>query len=372
MNLYFIANANLVHAWNWLRPIIGHGHVIRILSYAPVQRQFDGFDEVETIDLCQINNTPRLRFLYWARWLKNYLTNEKVDILHAHQVQAAGWLGWLSGFHPLVVSAWGSDLLIEPHKNRVRRWLVQRVLSACDRLVTPSPELSKAAIALGFPEKQIDLIPWAVDTQVFSPYPQDRKKTLEKLGLPPDSQIILSPRSPTPRYNIKEIILAFGQIAANREGIYLILLEFNPDPEYVFELRSIVTELNLTESVRWLPAITNRFEMAELYRAAHVMVSIPSSEGYGLSVYEAMACGCACVITDLPVFEQRVIQEKHALKIIPGDVGGLVEALVFMLDHPTSRKAFATEGIELAGSMSEDSLGLKIEELYSKVLSAHN
>jgi len=52
------------------------------------------------------------------------------EILNPHYVNIAGYLGAVSNFHPLVITAWGSDILLVPKQNRIygalTRWALRR------------------------------------------------------------------------------------------------------------------------------------------------------------------------------------------------------------------------------------------------------
>lgn len=48
--------------------------------------------------------------------VKMFIRKIKLGILHAHYVTDYGLIGALTNFHPLIVSVWGSDVLIAPKK----------------------------------------------------------------------------------------------------------------------------------------------------------------------------------------------------------------------------------------------------------------
>jgi glycosyltransferase involved in cell wall biosynthesis len=56
-------------------------------------------------------------------------------------------------------------------------------------------------------------------------------------------------------------------------------------------------------------------QMAWYYQAADVCVSIPSSDSSPRSVWEAMACGCPVVISDLPWVRELITPERDALVV---------------------------------------------------------
>src|SRR2546428_447287 len=84
-----------------------------------------------------------LRLATAARYRRSrfYRLLERInpDVLHAHYVSDYGFLAALSKRHPLVVSAWGSDILVDPGLSPITRRVVRWVLGQAD-LVTYDAE----------------------------------------------------------------------------------------------------------------------------------------------------------------------------------------------------------------------------------------
>ena len=72
-------------------------------------------------------------------------------------------------------------------------------------------------------------------------------------------------------------------------------------------------------------------QMADYYRAADVCVSIASSDSSPRSVWEAMACGAPCVLSDLPWVHELIKDEEHALVVLIDDEA-VAEAMRRLLD----------------------------------------
>jgi len=114
----------------------------------------------------------------------------------------------------------------------------------------------------------------------------------------------------------------------------LVLLHFNVDSNYLAKLKQIIKSKKLEETVLWLPPQDGPPDMAALYRMADIVVSIPSSDGYGFTVYEAMATGCPTVISDLPVFDDELIDGVHTLKVPVKEAAQTNRALTHLLNNP--------------------------------------
>lgn len=81
-----------------------------------------------------------------------------------------------------------------------------------------------------------------------------------------------------------------------------------------------------------------------LYQGAHIFLSPSRLEGWGLTVVEAMACGCAVVATRtgcVPVFEEG----GNLLAVEPGDPAALEAALESLLRDPGECRDMAERGL---------------------------
>jgi glycosyltransferase involved in cell wall biosynthesis len=77
--------------------------------------------------------------------------------------------------------------------------------------------------------------------------------------------------------------------------------------------------------------------MADYYRAADVCVSIPSSDGSPRSVWEAMGCGRACVVSDLPWLYDLLRPGKDVIAV-PIDPEAVATEVLGLLGDPARRE----------------------------------
>jgi L-malate glycosyltransferase len=367
MKICFLADGASIHTHRWVTPLIDRGYAVHVASYRPISHGVPG---AEFVDLTKLSNTRKFRFLSWAWWLRGYLADLNPDILHAHQIQAAGWLGAMSRFHPFIVSSWGSDLLIEPHKSVLRRTLVRSVLKTSDRLIVPSRLVAQAAYDLGYPTSKTHLIPWGVETDIFRPNPDDRSATRQQLGFFPDTKVILSPRSLARLYNHDILLEAISALRSRIPNVLLVLLRYNIDPLTATRLEAQVTELGLEQHVRWLSPQTSA-ELAQLYRAADVVASIPSSEGYGFTVYEAMAAGCPTLITDLPVYTDELVDGVHTLKVPVRDVVATSQRLYQLLTDDSLARKLHARALDIAQAHNVSQRISQADALYRELTKQH-
>ena len=149
-----------------------------------------------------------------------------------------------------------------------------------------------------------------------------REEARRTLGLPP-GPVILSPRSDGDVYNAQIILRAFESVADERNNITLVLLRTLSGGRSLGPLRH-------PERVRTVGRVPYE-AIADYYRAADVCVSLASTDSSPRSVWEAMACGAPCVLSDIPWVRELITHEEHAL-IVPIDAEALAEALRRLLD----------------------------------------
>ncbi|CAM4086174.1 glycosyltransferase family 4 protein [Deinococcus marmoris] len=86
--------------------------------------------------------------------------------------------------------------------------------------------------------------------------------------------------------------------------------------------------------------------LRRLYNESAIFVSGSYSEGWGLAPSEAMLCGCALAITDIPGHEDFSKSGQYALLSQPGDWQGMASNISKLLDDDHLRLKLARTGSE--------------------------
>lgn len=366
VKICYIVDAGNIHTIRWIEPLINRGHEVHVLSFVHCARVLPGV--ANHVDLTTINNNPKIRFALWGRWVYRYVHLIKPHILHAHQIPGAGWVGVMAKYHPFVVSAWGSDLMVEPHKSRFRRLLLQIVLRQAEQLTVPSPAMADVASRLGVPSQQLHIVPWGVETSVFTASIDDKLQTRLALGIDPHAPVLLAPRRIAPLYHLHTLITAVQLLIPRFPSLRLFVLRYDPDVTYMAQIEQEIEAKGLRKHIHWLPAQDSHEEMARLYRMADIVISIPASEGYGSTVLEAMACGTPTIITDLPVFESDFTDSVDTLKVPVGDDAKTAGAAEQLLDNQKLYHSLAINGLKKGHDKSVSDRVEQVESLYRSLV----
>ena len=151
MKLATLANASVVHTRRWVEHFRARGHDVRVFSLQPgwtepgaggLGRAFaaagaaGGADSMIRLPALPLPGV--LRYPLSVPRLRRELERFRPDVVDAHFVPNYGLMGALSGFRPLSVAAWGSDLLVTASagallQNARARFVLERAaLVLCD------------------------------------------------------------------------------------------------------------------------------------------------------------------------------------------------------------------------------------------------
>lgn len=100
-------------------------------------------------------------------------------------------------------------------------------------------------------------------------------------------------------------------------------------------------------------------EHLRINNASSIYVAASCSEGWGLTIGEAMMCGQAVVCTDANGFLEMAVNERNALVSPVRDANALAANIIRLLDNDKERCRIAQQGLE-------DIKQFDIEESYNK------
>jgi glycosyltransferase involved in cell wall biosynthesis len=157
-----------------------------------------------------------------------------------------------------------------------------------------SEDLARGAVELGADRDLTRIVQFGFDPAVFSPgpAPEALRDAYDLAG----HRVVLSPRGLTPLYRHEVAIAALAHLP---DDVVLLLVKSQAQPEYVARLEAAIRENGLEARIRWVPPIAHD-QMADHYRAADVVVSLPTTDAFSVSALEAMGCGVPIVMAEVP------------------------------------------------------------------------
>ncbi len=85
-------------------------------------------------------------------------------------------------------------------------------------------------------------------------------------------------------------------------------------------------------------------QLEEIYRQADILVNPSLSEAFGMCLVEAMACELPVVASKVGGMKEIVLDQQTGIFFESGNVAGLVDALVYLIDNAQRRRDFGQMG----------------------------
>jgi glycosyltransferase involved in cell wall biosynthesis len=237
-------------------------------------------------------------------WMRRLIADVRPDVVHSHWIPFAA-LAAMAGARPLVVTAWGSDVYAAGRRRRLeaRFGLRRASLATAD-----SADLLARLEKLGPASLRTLLVNWGVDLDVFRiPTQQERHELKARIGLGP-GPVVLSPRGVKEIYNPAVVVGAFARARAKIPDLQLVLKHSDD--------AVVPPEWSRAPGVHLVGAV-DADQMRDLFQAAELTVSIAASDSSPRSVWEAMACGSAAIVSDLPWVHELIVDGRHAAVVEP-------------------------------------------------------
>jgi glycosyltransferase involved in cell wall biosynthesis len=315
LHLCLLGDANSVHLRRWAAEMLTRGYRVSVVTARP-----GDIAGVEQRVLPPVSRSTD--WLWRAGAARRAVDRLAPDIVHAHYVTSYGHLAARIDRHPLVMTAWGSDLLVTPHTNPLLHWLTGWTLRRADLATGDSQDLVEA-IRRHAPRIRAEPVHWGADLAKFRPAPQAPAPGFE----------IVSLRAWDTNYNIDVIVAAFAllcrHLPESASGLppHLHLLGGGPQEA---ALRAQVAGLGLASRVSFHGRVGDAAMLGAIQRC-RVSVSIPSSDATSVSVLESMACGLPVLASDLPANRQWL---AAGMLVPPRDPQALADALLRLAQHP--------------------------------------
>ena len=237
---------------------------------------------------------------------KSLLQDLQPDLVHAGPVQTCAYLAALSGFHPLLVMSWGSDIVAYADRNAEWRRATEVALGTADGFFCDCATVRESARRfMAIPESRIVQFPWGIKRGLFSP--SGPAEPREQLGFNPDSFVFISTRSWEPLYDIGLLLEAFDRAYMENDRLRLLLLGGGSAAGRV---RRFIADHKLDEVVI-PPGVIASSETPRWFRAANAYVSCARSDGTSISLLEAMATGLPAVVTNIASNREWIAEDEN-------------------------------------------------------------
>lgn len=326
MRIAFLGDGGLNHVGRWVSYFSGRDHEVLLLS----------FEDVTGCAFPAVRLTKRLPtklfgYLSALGAVKKLLADFQPQLVNALYVGGYGFIGALCRRRPFVVSALGSDLLVDYPSSPIHRAQIRYAIRHADLVTTDADVLSDIASDIGAPREKILKAYFGIDAAVYhTPVDENGKENSS-------APTVVSTRKLHPIYNIDVLIDAAPEII-EAVGARFIVVGEGPERE---GLERLAARRGVADRIEFAGRMTTEGIVASLQSAA-AYVSTSRSDSTSVSLLEAMACGAPPVATDIPANGEWIEDGVNGLLFPPGDRHALARAVIRMIeDRDLARSARA-------------------------------
>ncbi len=324
------------------------GHRVTVFSHSPIAPEVFG-------DSAEINITRGRRF--WTQTvLSRALFRVKPDLLFL-PIQTVPL--YRPANLKVVATIHDIDFLVYPAmyewKNRfLLRWFSRVVARNATKLIAVS-EYSRGEIMKFYKRSMDDIavVYHGFDRKNFRPPVSMEEKTMvvsniqKKYAIP--GNVVLFVGAMQPRKNINRLIEAFELYKANGDGANLVLVSGNGWREN--EIMKRIKSSFALKNIHVLKNVPYR-DLTGLYWNASVFVLVSMSEGFGLPILEAMACGTPVLTSNSTALAE--IAHDASIMIDPKDGNAISNGLEKILTDSQTKKQLIEAGFDRVITFSWD------------------
>lgn len=329
MKICLLAARNSIHTVRWANALAQRSHEVHLIS------MHTGGDPLDPrVVVHRLFSSPPWGYYLNRFQLRSLLMTIRPSVLHAHYASGYGTLARLCGWHPYILSVWGSDIYEYPYQSQFNLRTIRKNLGAADCVLSTSRAMA-AQVSLVSPETHVHRVtPFGVDCDVF--YPSHG----HDIGQP---ICIGTVKGLNHYYGIDTLLRAFALLhemcpSANvwRGCIY-------GGGPLEGDLRTLCGGLGLSCIVEMRGAIPHA-QVPETLRNIQVFCALSRQESFGVSVLEASSCGVPVVVTDIGGLPEVVRDKETGILVPPEDPLAAATAIYSLVQDADIRTEMGLRG----------------------------
>jgi len=290
-----MGNAESPHLIKWARELVKHVDLY-VLSFQGIDSVFYSWlDKNKCFSFNQKISVEGGNFhlIKLLPKIRRIIRQIKPDFINAHYITSYGFLAALTKtpHSKLILSAWGSDILVTPFQSNLKKNITQYSLKKAF-LITSDSQYMSEKIKLLHPQAYVTTFPFGLEKLPECSI-EDKKPWL-----------FFSNRALSPNYRIDWILELFSEICKTTSEARLIIANDGSEKDNLIQK---ALQHGINNYIEWVGFI-NAEKQAEIYKKATYFFSVPINDATSVSLLEAMAYGCVPIVSDIPANREWI---KH-------------------------------------------------------------
>ena len=295
-----------------------------------------------------INRIKRLLELAKAiLTIKSIAKSFNADMVIAERTTSYGFLASLSGIKPIAIAQQGiTDLW--PSKSALyifKKILQDQAFRKADLIHAWGNVMAEHMIESNVDMSKVMILPKGINLDFF-----EFKNNSEETFI---NAIVT--RSLHPEYKHDVILKAFGIVKKKQIPFKLTIIG---DGIELIKLKSLAKELNIENEVDFAGRIDNK-DIPKYLQKSNFYISMPITEGVSSSLFEAMACGCFPIVSDLPGNRCWISQKVNGILVSSKNEYKLAEEIEWAFKNNDFTKKSITENRILVEKSANYKINMK-------------
>jgi glycosyltransferase involved in cell wall biosynthesis len=363
LKVLILSDPSSSHTSKWVNSLHKAGVKVKLFGlsdYNPAE--YEKEIPIEVLDFSKSAKTKsdgdlrKLIYLKSIHKVREIIKFFQPDIVHAHYASSYGLIASLTGFRPLLVSVWGNDVYDFPLKSFLHKKSFQFVMKTAKQIFSTSKimadEISK------YTNKQIKVIPFGVDTNIFKPL--EVKKIFSE-----ETIVMGAVKSLSYKYGNDKVIRAF-KIVKEKLPEYKLKLLLVGDGILLKELENLVSELNIRDDVKFIGHVPHS-EVPIYHNMIDIHIYPSNWESFGVSNLEAASCQKVQVASNIGGFKEILNDGVDSFLVDPNSIEEISSKLILLI---TNKELRVKMGIEARKNVLNnfnwyDNVNTMIEEYHS-------
>ncbi|GGB24225.1 MULTISPECIES: N-acetyl-alpha-D-glucosaminyl L-malate synthase BshA [Mucilaginibacter] len=350
------------------KALADRGHQVHFVTYNQPAR-LDLFSENLFYHEVSVSNYPLFDFppyeLALASRLVDVVRHEQLDVLHVHYAIPHASAAFMAKqilmtygiYIPVVTTLHGTDITLVG-KDRTFKPVVTFSINQSDGVTAVSQNLKEDTYKFFDIKKDILVIPNFIDLSRFSLKPKDHFK---KAIAPSGEKILVHTSNFRKVKRTEDVVKIFAKVI---KKIPSKLLMVGDGPERSM-CEQLCRDLGVTDNVRFLG---KQDAVEEILSVSDLFLMPSQSESFGLAALEAMACKVPVISSNAGGLPELNIDGVTGFLKEPGDVEGMAEKAIFILEDEERLAKFKENALAHAKEFELSTILPKYENFYLEVI----
>lgn len=317
-------------------------------------KEFGDF-EIITWELQSSSKSKLKRILRFAEFctavfkIRKIIRQERPDMVIAERTTSYGFLAAISGTHPVAIAQQGkTDLWPENSISLpLKKFLQNFAFKHADLIHAWGPIMASHMKRVNVEMKKVLVLPKGINLAQFEF--RESLQSTQKITA-------VVTRSLLPEYRHEIIFKAFAKIKQLGFDFDLTIVG---DGNQKSRLKTLAKTLDISSQVKFAGRIDNDI-LPSLLQQCDFYISMPTTEGVSASLFEAMACGCYPIVSDIEGNQSWITHRKNGQLIPVDDFDLLASEIIWAFENADFRTKSVIQNRKFVEEHANYSTNMKV------------